>query len=277
MHDKNDNIIYVGKAKNLKNRVSQYFLRPQSGKVAAMVSNVDYFETIVTKNESEAFLLEYNLVHKHLPKYNILLKDDAHYPYIALRKNGIPEIKISRKIHDKNYLYFGPYPKAKDAREIVDLMNQLFPIKKCNVLPKKPCLYYHLGQCNGYCIKEISSEENKKLIEEINLFLSGNTYQKENELRRKIKENSANLNFEAAQNYKNILDSIETLKTKQYMDLAKDVNADFFAFVTRENYVCISLFVYRDGALLGKDSFIYEIFESSVETVANLIFQYYQK
>ena len=145
MHDKNDNIIYVGKAKNLKNRVSQYFLRPQSGKVAAMVSNVDYFETIVTKNEAEAFLLEYNLIHKYLPKYNILLKDDAHYPYIALKKNGIPEIKISRKITDKNYTYFGPYPKAANAREMVDLMNTLFPLKKCNVLPNKPCLYLHLG------------------------------------------------------------------------------------------------------------------------------------
>lgn len=277
MHDKNDNIIYIGKAKNLKNRVSQYFLRPQNGKVAAMVSNVDYFETIVTKNESEAFLLEYNLIHKHLPRYNILLKDDAHYPYIALRKNGIPEIKISRKINDKNYVYFGPYPKASNAREIVDLMNQLFPLKKCRILPKKPCLYYHLNLCKGWCINKVSEEENKFLIDEVKEFLNGKTYQKEIELKKKIKENSDNLNFEIAKNYKTILDSIEAIKTAQSIELNRDFDADIFAFVTRENYICLSLFVYRNGALLGRDSFIYEIFDDSIETAADLIYQYYQK
>jgi excinuclease ABC subunit C len=277
MHDKNDNIIYVGKAKNLKNRVSQYFLRPQNGKVAALVSNVDYFETIVTKNESEAFLLEYNLIHKYLPKYNILLKDDAHYPYISLKKNGIPEIKISRKISDKNYIYFGPYPKASSAREMVDLMNQLFPLKKCRVLPNKPCLYYHLGQCSGWCVNKISEEENKALIENVKEFLSGKTYAKELELKRKIKENSENLNFEIAQNYKTILDSILNIKTSQSIELNRDIDADVFAFITRENYICLSLFVYRNGALIGKDSFIYEIFDDPIDTAADLIFQYYQK
>lgn len=277
MHDKNDNIIYIGKAKNLKNRVSQYFLRPQNGKVAAMVSNVDYFDTIVTKNESEAFLLEYNLVHKHLPKYNILLKDDAHYPYIALKKNGIPEIKISRKIYDKNFHYFGPYPKASYAREIVDLMNQLFPLKKCRVLPNKPCLYYHLGECLGWCINNISKEKNKELIDEVKEFLNGKTYEKELELRRNIKECSEELNFESAQKYKTILDSIEAIKTAQSIELNRDVDADIFAFVTRENYVCLSVFIYRNGALLGKNSFIYEIFEDATTTSSDLIFQYYQK
>ena len=277
MHDKNDNIIYIGKAKNLKNRVSQYFLRPQNGKVAAMVSNVDYFDTIVTKNESEAFLLEYNLVHKHLPKYNILLKDDAHYPYIALKKNGIPEIKISRKINDKNFYYFGPYPKASYAREIVDLMNQLFPLKKCRVLPNKPCLYYHLGECLGWCINNISKEKNKELIDEVKEFLNGKTYEKELELRKNIKECSEELNFESAQKYKTILDSIEAIKTAQSIELNRDVDADIFAFVTRENYVCLSVFIYRNGALLGKNSFIYEIFEDATTTSSDLIFQYYQK
>ena len=277
MHDKNDNIIYVGKAKNLKNRVSQYFLRPQNGKVAAMVSNVEWFETIVTKNEAEAFLLEYNLIHKHLPKYNILLKDDAHYPYIALRKNGIPEIKISRKITDKNFTYFGPYPKASDAREMVDLMNQLFPLKKCQVLPNKPCLYYHIGTCKGWCINKISQEENKEIINNVYDFLNGKTYEKELELKRKIKENSENLNFEIAQNYKKILDSITGIKTSQSIELNRDIDADIFAFVTREKYICLSLFVYRSGALIGKDSFIYEVFEDPIETAADIIFQYYQK
>lgn len=277
MFDKDNQIIYVGKAKNLKNRVSQYFLRPQNGKVAAMVSNVDHFETIVTQNEAEAFLLEYNLIHKYLPKYNILLKDDAHYPYIALRKKGIPEVKILRKTNDKNYQYFGPYPKASNAREIVDLLNQLFPLKKCHILPKKPCLYYHLGTCLGFCVKEIEDETNKNLLNEVKEFLEGKTYSKELELKRKIKENSENLNFEAAKNYKAILDAIVALKTNQSIELNKDIDADFFAFITRENYICMSLFVYRNGALLGKDSFIFEVFENDIENVSEIIFQYYQK
>lgn len=277
MYDENNVVIYVGKAKNLKNRVSQYFLRPQNGKVAAMVSHVDHFETIVTKNESEAFLLEYNLIHKYLPKYNILLKDDAHYPYIALKKKGIPEIKTLRKTKDKNYHYFGPFPRATDAKEIVKLMNQLFPLKKCQTLPKKPCLYYHLGQCLGYCINDVNEEISVNLIARVKDFLDGKTHEKEVELKKKIKEYSENLNFESAQNCKLILDSINNIKASQLVELNRDVDADFFAFITRENYVCLSIFVYRKGALLGKDSFVFEVFENEIENVSEIIFQYYQR
>lgn len=276
MFDKDDIVIYVGKAKNLKNRVSQYFLRPQTGKVAAMVKNIARFETIVTKNEQEAFLLEYNLIHKHYPKYNILLKDDKHYPYIALKKSGIPEVKIVRKTKDKRYLYFGPYPKASSAREVINLLNNLFPLKKCQVLPKKECLYYHMGLCLGYCINETSDEKMKEIFTDVKSFLQGKTFNKELELKNKIKEASENLNFELAQNYKTTLDSILNLKASQLMDLKSNVNCDCFAFVTRENYVCLSIFIYRNGVLMGKDSFIYEVFESEIDTVVSLIYQYYQ-
>ena len=141
MYDKDNVIIYVGKAKDLQKRVSQYFLRPQSGKVLAMVTHVDHFETIIMNNEKEAFLLEMNLIHEHLPRYNILLKDDSHYPYLALKKKGDPTLSIKRNNKDKNYLYFGPYPNSGAAFNMVDLLNKVFPLRKCR----------NIGQCRQYC------------------------------------------------------------------------------------------------------------------------------
>lgn len=275
MYDKNNQIIYVGKAKNLKKRVSQYFLRPQSGKVFEMVRNVDYFDYIITKNESEAFILEFNLIHKHMPKYNILLKDDKHYPYIALKKEGIIEVKLKRNIKDKNYVYFGPYPKSSFASEVIDLVNQLFPTKKCNFLPKKPCLYYHLGQCLGYCINNVSSDENKILYEKINSFLKGDTKEIESKLKSEIQKNNDNLKFEESIRYKKLLDAIQHVKTIQTVDFNSNENKDFFAYSSYNNYVCVSLFIYRNGMLLGKDQFVSEIFEDEIQTVSDIILQFY--
>ena len=156
MHDKDDNIIYVGKAKDLYKRVSQYFLRPQSGKVFKMVSNVDYFETIITANEKEALVLEMNLIQTHYPRYNVLLKDGSHYPYIALKKKGDPLLMIKRNNKDKNFDYYGPFPNAGAAYDTISLLNKIFPIRKCQTLPSSTCLYYHLGPgpetvCPGAC------------------------------------------------------------------------------------------------------------------------------
>ncbi|HNX16685.1 MAG TPA: GIY-YIG nuclease family protein, partial [Bacilli bacterium] len=174
MHDQNDHIIYVGKAKDLQKRVSQYFLRPQSGKVFAMVTAVDHFDTIITKNEKEALILEMNLIQKHMPRYNILLKDGSHYPYIALKKLGHPYLVIKRHDKDNKYDYFGPFPNSGAAYQMIDLLNKIFPIRKCQNLPSTPCLYYHLGQCLAPCINTISEEENSKLREEIKSFMRGN-------------------------------------------------------------------------------------------------------
>lgn len=277
MYNKDNEVIYVGKAKNLYKRVSQYFLRPQSGKVQAMVSNVDHFDFIITSNESEAFILEYNLIHKYLPKYNILLKDDKHYPYIGLKKRGIIEVKLKRNLKDKNYSYFGPYPKSTFAYDIIDLINKLFPLKKCNVLPKKPCLYYHINQCLGYCVKKIDDAINDELYSKVYKFLKGNTKEIEDNLIAKIKENNEKLNFEESKFYKELLDAINHIKTLQTVDFNSNENKDFFAYTSFNNYVCIALFVYRNGMLLGKDEIISEIFENELETVSDLITQYYAK
>ena len=278
MHDENDVVIYVGKAKNLKNRVSQYFLRAHTGKVGAMVSHVDHFETILTKSEAEAFILELNLIHKYMPRYNILLKDDKHYPYIALKKNGIPELKLIRNTKNKNYLYFGPYPNSGSAYKIVQLLNELYPLKKCRSLPKKPCLYYSLGECLGFCINKIDDKENSDIVEEIKDFLNGNTYQKEQELKKKIKTLSDNLEFERAKHYADLLNDISRLKDNQKVDLHDNNDYDFFAYATRNDYVALSLLIYRNGILLGNDVIISEIFDKDdvLDTVTTLINQYYE-
>ena len=147
MHDAEDNIIYVGKAKDLQKRVSQYFLRPQAGKVFKMVTMVDHFETIITGNEKEALVLEMNLIHKYYPRFNIMLKDDSHYPYIAIKRKGDPYVQIKRNNKDKHYDYFGPFPNSGAAYKMVDLINKVYPIRKCRNIPSSVCLYYHLGQC----------------------------------------------------------------------------------------------------------------------------------
>ena len=163
MHDKDDKIIYIGKAKDLYKRVSQYFLKPQVGKVARMAFEAEYFETIITNNEKEALILEMNLIQTHYPKFNILLKDGSHYPYIGLKKTGYPYLQIKRNTKDKNFDYFGPYPRSTSAYETIDLLNKVFPIRKCQNIPNTACLYYHLGQCLAPCINEISKEKEEEL------------------------------------------------------------------------------------------------------------------
>ena len=159
MHDKDDKIIYIGKAKDLFKRVSQYFLRPQVGKVAKMAFEAEYFETIITNNEKEALILEMNLIQTHYPKFNILLKDGSHYPYIGLKKTGYPYLQIKRNTKDKNFDYFGPYPRSTSAYETIDLLNKVFPLRKCQNISNSACLYYHLGQCLAPCINDISKEK----------------------------------------------------------------------------------------------------------------------
>ena len=173
MHNADDEIIYIGKAKNLKKRVSQYFLRVHSGKTAAMVSHVDHFETIITKSEKEALILEMNLIQKNHPRYNILLMDDKHYPYIAIHKNvENPYVSLSRNVKDKKCLYFGPYPNSSAAFEVIDLINKLFPLRKCHNVPKSPCLYYHIGQCLAPCVKPVSKEKYEEIVDNIADFLT---------------------------------------------------------------------------------------------------------
>lgn len=275
MKDIDEKIIYVGKAKNLKKRVSQYFLRPQNGKVAAMVFHVDHFDTIMTPSEKEALILEMNLIKKHYPRYNILLKDNSHYPYIALRKNTDPILKIARNTKDKNFIYFGPYPNASSAYQVIDLLNKIFPLRKCKVMPSVPCLYYHLGQCLAPCINKISDEDYLKLVNKIERFLKGYDDDIKKEITKKMLDASANLNYEMAKDYKEMLDAIEHVTAKQIVESKDKVARDAFAFASRDGYLGMAVMVFRRGLLLGKEFYALEQFDDPLEQMVDLIAQYY--
>ena len=276
MKDKDDKVIYIGKAKNLYNRVSQYFLRPQVGKVAAMVSHVDHFETIITKTDKESFILEMNLVHKYYPRYNILLKDGKHYPYIALKKKSDPYLRIARNDFDKNFYYFGPFPTSSYAYSVIDLLNKLFPTRKCANIKTEPCLYYHMGMCLAPCINKVSEEENDKLFNNIKTFLEGNNPEIVRDLKEKMVEASNNLEFEKANDLKKTLDAIDHVLSKQGVENKDHIDRDVFAYTTRNGYLSLAILTYRKGLLLGKESYIVEEFGDNVEQISDLIFQYYE-
>ena len=276
MHDKDDKIIYIGKAKDLYKRVSQYFLRPQVGKVAKMAFEAEYFETIITNNEKEALILEMNLIQTHYPKFNILLKDGSHYPYIGLKKNTYPYLQIKRNTKDKNYDYFGPYPKSSSAYETIDLLNKVFPIRKCQNIPSNACLYYHLGQCLAPCINQVSKEKEDEIREAIKSFMRGNNSQVRNELVQKMNDASNNLDYERAKEYKTIIDAIDHINTPQLMESKDKKDRDIFAFSAREGYLSLAVLLFRKGALLDKKTYIVEEFGTSEEQVADLIIQFYQ-
>jgi excinuclease ABC subunit C len=275
MKDSNGKIIYIGKAINLEKRVSQYFLRPQKGKVAAMVKRVNDFDLILTNTEKEALILEMNLIKTHYPRYNIMLRDDSHYPYIAISNDGPPIVKIVRNTKYKKYTYFGPFPRSTYAYDIVKLINTIYPTQKCRHLPSSVCLYYHLGQCKGYCVNNISEEENTKLRKEIISFLNGNVSDKRAEITQKMNEASEALNYEKAKEYYDILASIDHIISAQTSEISDKVDQDVFAFTTRDGYLALGVFFYRNGRLLGDDYFIDESAEEDVEAIPRLIEQFY--
>ena len=277
MHDKNDKIIYIGKAKDLYKRVSQYFLRPQVGKVAKMAFEAEYFETIITNNEKEALILEMNLIQTHYPKFNILLKDGSHYPYIGLKKTGYPYLQIKRNTKDKNFEYFGPFPKSTSAYETIDLCNKIYPLRKCNHIPGTACLYYHLEQCLAPCINDVSNETESHIREDVKSFLRGNNADVKAELTRKMLEASDACDFENAQEYKSLIDAISHINIPQNMESNDKKDRDIFAFSSREGYLSLAVLLFRKGALLDKKVYIVEEFDNNEEQVADLILQFYQK
>ena len=277
MKDETDKIIYIGKAKNLKKRVSQYFLRPQSGKVAAMVSHVDHFDFIIVSSDKEAFILEMNLIQTHYPRYNIMLMDDSHYPYIALKKHGDPLLKIARNSKDPHYFYFGPFPSSSSAYQTIDLLNKIYPTRKCRNIPNKPCLYYSMGQCLAPCIKPLEPEVGDKLYNDIKRFLNGDVGEAKAALKKKMEEAASNLDFETAAETKKTLDAIEYVTDKQTVEIGSGLkNADVFAFATRDGYLCLAILTYRRGMLLGKSTHVVSLFGEPSEMACDLVLQYYQ-
>ena len=277
MHDKEGTVIYVGKAKDLQKRVSQYFLRPQTGKVFKMVQNVDYFETIIVQNEKEALVLEMNLIHQYYPRFNILLKDGSHYPYIALKKKGDVTLLIKRNNKDKNYDYFGPFPNSGAAYKMVDLINKVYPIRKCKKIPSQVCLYYHLGQCLAPCVNKIEESVYDSLREKIKNFLRGNNQEEIRELKEKMLLASKQMNYELAKEYKDLIDAIEHINVSLSVESKDKTNRDIFAFSSRNGYLSIAFLIYRNGMLLGKESHVVEQFGEEEDQVIELITQLYER
>ena len=277
MYDKENAVIYVGKAKDLQKRVSQYFLRPQAGKVFKMVQNVDHFETIIVQNEKEALVLEMNLIHQYYPRFNILLKDGSHYPYIALKKKGDVTLTIKRNNKDKNYDYYGPFPNSGAAYKMVDLIHKIFPIRKCKNIPKEVCLYYHLGQCLAPCINKIDEVTYNSLREEIKSFLKGDNHKQISELKEKMMKASDNQEYELASEYKELIKSIEHINTTSSVETNDKTDRDIFAYSTRNGYLSIAFLIYRKGMLLGKETHVVEQFGEEEDQVVDLITQLYER
>lgn len=273
MKDSEGNIIYVGKAKNLKKRVSSYFLRPVSGKTALLVNDICDFDHIVTNTEKEAFLLELNLIRQYLPKYNILLKDDKHYPYIELTKGEYPYLRIARKINKKEGKYYGPYSDSSAAYEVINLLNQIYPLRKCKNLPKKECLYYHTGQCCGPCIKNIDNYD--EIVSKVISFLNGNNSEVRNELVTKMKDASEKLEFEVAMEYKKMIDYIDHINQKQSVEYLNEKECDIFGYHTKDGYISFATLLYRNGNLLAKDDSVQILYGDEIDALYSYINQYY--
>jgi len=277
MKDKNGKIIYVGKAKSLVKRVRQYFYRPQVGKVQKMVGEITDFDIITTSTEKESLLLEINLIQKYYPKFNILLKDGKTYPYIALKKKGDPFLKIARSDKQKGYYYFGPFPNSGSAYTMINLLNKIFPLRKCKNLPKKPCLYYYMNQCMAPCIKRVTDEDYAPIISEITKLLNGDSSKLEAKLTTKMKEAAENLNFEEAAIKRDQIKAIKHIISTQKIMMSDHMDRDFIGYSVREGYISIVFFLYRHGSLLGKNLFVVEEIGSIEDILTEVIIQFYQK
>ena len=280
MYNENGTIIYVGKAKDLKNRLSSYFRGKHFGKTAKLVSEIAYFKYIVTNTEKEAFILEINLIKKHNPKYNILLRDDKSYPYIEYISKPYPSLKIVRYLNIKkraNRKLFGPYPNQYAARKIVNLLNRLYPLKKCEGNPKELCLYYHIHECLGYCVKNIDQDIIDKMENEIISFLNGNYDVIKNKAYEKIEMHSKLMNYEAAGELKKELDFVEDVLAKQKVELRDLEDRDVINYYIENSYVSVNIFFIRHGKLLGNKNKIFPVMEDYIEEIEDYIGLFYSK
>ena len=277
MKNKDNVIIYVGKSKNLKNRLSSYFKQSHTGKTGMLVRDIYTFDYIVTSTELESLLLEINLIKKYTPKYNILLTDDKSYPYIELTNDKIPRLLVVRnpKIRKKNNYIFGPYPNAGAARKTVELLNRLYPIRKCKNLGKKECLYYHIGECLGYCANEVSEDKIKTMKEEIISFLNGNHKIVTDKLKEKMEFYSSKLEFEKAIEYKELLEYITITLEKQKVELDDNINRDVIGYYLKDNYLSISLLFIRGGKLLDKKSHVFPMVDTMEEELSTYLSNFY--
>ncbi|WP_159722654.1 excinuclease ABC subunit UvrC [Enterococcus sp. CSURQ0835] len=277
MKDQTGTIIYVGKAKILKNRVRSYFTGSHDAKTERLVSEIADFEYIVTESNIEALVLEINLIQKNDPKYNIMLKDDTSYPFIKITNETYPRLLITRKVLKDKALYFGPYPDVRAANETKRLLDRLFPLRKCKVLPKKACLYYHLGQCLAPCIFSIEPTRYKELVLEIKRFLNGGHHEIEKTLTTKMYAAAEKLEFEQAAEYRDQIRAIETVMTKQKMTDTDLVDRDVFGYATDKGWMCVQVFFVRQGKMIERAVSLFPFYGEAEEDFLTYLGQFYQE
>lgn len=276
MKNTDGKVIYVGKARKLKNRVSSYFTGAHNYKTTKLVDHIWDFDYIVTGSEKEALLLEINLIKDYTPEYNIMFMDNTYYPYIELTDETHPRLKIVRKTKNKKNKYFGPYPDATAARNTFKLLNKLYPLRKCNHVPDKPCLYYSLHQCLGPCINEVDKSQYDEIRKELISFIHGNTKSKIDELTEKMMTASKNLQFELAKEYRDLIRSIEYVTAKQNVQFGDYKDRDILGYFIDKGYISIQLFFMREGKLLYHDFNLEPVGEDFEEDLIRFLVTYYQ-
>ncbi|MCB5933437.1 excinuclease ABC subunit UvrC [Caldibacillus thermoamylovorans] len=277
MKDRQGTIIYVGKAKILKNRVRSYFTGSHDGKTQALVNEIEDFEYIITSSNIEALILEMNLIKKHNPKYNVMLKDDKSYPFIKLTAERHPRLIITRKVKKDKGKYFGPYPNVFAAKETKKLLDRLYPLRKCSTLPNRVCLYYHIGQCLAPCVNNISEETYKEMTDEITKFLNGGYTEVKRQLTEKMMEASEALDFERAKEYRDKISAIETTMEKQKMTMQDFVDRDVFGYAVDKGWMCVQVFFIRQGKLIERDVSMLPFYDDPEEEMLTFLGQFYEK
>ena len=275
--DKNGTIIYVGKAKNLRNRVRSYFRGSHDTKTEALVSEIVDFEFIVTESNIEALLLEINLIKENKPKYNIMLKDDKSYPFIKITNERYPRLIITRQVKKDGGLYFGPYPDVGAANEIKRLLDRIFPFRKCTNPPSKVCFYYHIGQCMAHTVCHKDEAYFKSMAQEVSDFLKGQDDKIINDLKEKMNSAAQSMEFERAAEYRDLIQAIGTLRTKQRV-MAKDLqNRDVFGYYVDKGWMCVQVFFVRQGKLIERDVNLFPYYNDPDEDFLTYVGQFYQE
>lgn len=270
-------IIYVGKAKVLKNRVRSYFTGGHNIKTQMLVSEITDFEYIMTGNNVEALILECNLIKKHLPRYNVLLKDDKTFPYIKITHEEHPRLEITRKVYKDKGKYFGPYPNGYAAQETKKLLDRLYPLRKCRTLPDKVCLYYHLGQCVAPCEFEVEVASYDKMIQEITRFLGGGHEQIRDELEKKMLDSAEELNFERAKELRDQMLSIDAVMQKQKVNSADIMDRDIFGYAVDKGWMCVHILYMRQGKMIARHASVFPYYGEDYEDFISYVTQYYSE
>ncbi len=277
MKDESGNVIYVGKANVLKNRVRSYFTGSHDGKTQRLVQQIRDFEYIVTRTPQEALLLEYNLIQQYKPHYNVMYKDDKSYPYIVVTKEKYPRIEVTRKVKKERGKYFGPYPNAGAAQETKRLLDKLYPLRKCRTLPDRACLYYHLGQCLAPCIQDVDAAVFEEMVEEITRFLQGGYKDIQERLRREMEEAAENLEFERAKELRDQIQSISAIMEPQHVSQTDGIDRDVLAYAADRGWMCVQVFFVRQGRLIQREAATFAHYGEPEDDFVSFVTQFYHQ